>query len=410
MLHKIDAPKKEVLSKFVPTKRVKLSDESAQKLLIDFKKKWAINLNKILDQAMHGDKAAFDLLNIRIKKLTKKEVQIFKKKCEEIAAKPKLSLSEHELVLLAKFYFFMGAKDIAKEYLILAYKKNNPYAYQLYGKLLEAENNFPEMRRVNDEGNSKGFVGSTTNIARCYYFSIGMKEKDDKEAFKAFKVAADAGDSYAKTKLGYMYENAEAVYQDIEKAFEEYSDAVLLGEPEALYHIARMGLGFYAMNVLDHTIGFTKNEEIEMRESLGIIFMRYAAEKGSVLAHEELLSIFNVLKDRIAAFPLQIYHVAMGLLLSSNTSIELFPQIKKAFNDLATLRPKVFAELTAEDGDIRFELMLDKPAAKYHSMLWAKPMREERDKPIDLKLDKEQVELVSLQPSPEIKPASPGIR
>jgi TPR repeat protein len=70
--------------------------------------------------------------------------------------------------------------------------------------------------------------------------------KDNREANAAYERAADAGDTEAMIRVGWIYQNGRDVRQDYEKAKQYYRKAVDLGDAEALNYLGSLyenGLG-----------------------------------------------------------------------------------------------------------------------------------------------------------------------
>lgn len=70
--------------------------------------------------------------------------------------------------------------------------------------------------------------------------------KDDKEAFKWLKIAADAGDAGSRNQVGNAYALGEGTAKDLEKAFQYYERSAQQGNANAQYNLGRsygMGLG-----------------------------------------------------------------------------------------------------------------------------------------------------------------------
>lgn len=62
----------------------------------------------------------------------------------------------------------------------------------------------------------------------------------EEEAFKWYRMAADAGLTAAKVSLGTMYYEGRGVQKNMEKAYEMYSSASEDGDPDASFLKARM--------------------------------------------------------------------------------------------------------------------------------------------------------------------------
>ena len=70
------------------------------------------------------------------------------------------------------------------------------------------------------------------NIGVMFLVGDGV-EKDSKEAFKWFKMAAEQGNIESQFYLGLLYYNGEGVNQDIKKAFKWYQMAAKQDNPNA---------------------------------------------------------------------------------------------------------------------------------------------------------------------------------
>lgn len=95
----------------------------------------------------------------------------------------------------------------------------------------------------------------------------------EEEAFKWYRMAADAGITAAKVSMGTMYYEGRGVPKDMEKAYEMYSCASEDGDPDASFLKGRMEI---------HGTGTDCDPE------KGIRSMSKAAEQGSEEAKQLL--------------------------------------------------------------------------------------------------------------------------
>ena len=64
--------------------------------------------------------------------------------------------------------------------------------------------------------------------------------KNEKEAFKWYKKAAEQGDAWAQNNLGVCYENGQGVTKDKKEAAKWYRKAAEQGEASAQFYLAEM--------------------------------------------------------------------------------------------------------------------------------------------------------------------------
>ena len=62
------------------------------------------------------------------------------------------------------------------------------------------------------------------NLAYLHYYGFGVEESDE-EAFRLWKVAAEAGESNALENLGFCYEDGVGVEKNLEEAEKWYERA-----------------------------------------------------------------------------------------------------------------------------------------------------------------------------------------
>ena len=102
-------------------------------------------------------------------------------------------------------------------------------------------NNQSEEKTVEDKSKEKDSLianmDSATVFERCklYYSSENYTE-----AFKCFQKAAEQGNAFAQSALGFMYQYGQGVKQDYFKAFEWYQKAADQGYALAQYNLGLM--------------------------------------------------------------------------------------------------------------------------------------------------------------------------
>jgi len=69
-------------------------------------------------------------------------------------------------------------------------------------------------------------------LGYAYQFGQGV-DKDEYEAIRWYRMAANYGDSSAQTNLGYIYENGPEGVQDLAEAAKWYMRGAVSGSPEA---------------------------------------------------------------------------------------------------------------------------------------------------------------------------------
>lgn len=83
------------------------------------------------------------------------------------------------------------------------------------------------------------------SIGEAYYYGFGI-ETDYAEAVRFFTKAASMGNGYAMYRLGQCLENGDGIPQNIQSAFDCYSDSVRAGCPAAMIRIGDLYWTGYA--------------------------------------------------------------------------------------------------------------------------------------------------------------------
>lgn len=83
------------------------------------------------------------------------------------------------------------------------------------------------------------------SIGEAYYYGFGRKT-DYAEAVRFFTKAASMGNGYAMYRLGQCLENGDGIPQDIQRAFDCYSNSVRAGCPAAMIRIGDLYWTGYA--------------------------------------------------------------------------------------------------------------------------------------------------------------------
>ena len=117
-----------------------------------------------------------------------------------------------------------------------------------------------------------GDPNSQTNLGYCYQNGQGV-QKDEAEAVKWYRKAADQGLALAQTNLGYCYQNGQGVQKDDTEAVKWYSKAADQGAAKA-----QKNLGFC------YAIG----KGVQKDEAEAVKWYRKAAEQGDAWAQTNL--------------------------------------------------------------------------------------------------------------------------
>jgi TPR repeat protein len=132
--------------------------------------------------------------------------------------------------------------------------------------------------------------------AGAYYIGKGVPQ-DYHRAFELFQKAADCGDAYAMSSLGYMYQAGQGVKQDVPHAGELYKKSAELGDPQGTY-------------------------------SLGMSYNRLRGFPTDYVKARELLEKAVALGVRNAAYALgQIYEDGDGVLPDGNRAREWYEKV-----------------------------------------------------------------------------------
>ncbi len=115
--------------------------------------------------------------------------------------------------------------------------------------------------------------------------------RDDREAAKWYRLAADQGNVKAQTSLGFMYEKGEGVPQDYAKSLIWYRLAAQQGSKQAQYNLALM---------------YDKGEGIGQDSNEAVFWYRRAAQQELAAAQHNLGLMYlngqGVAQDYVVAY------------------------------------------------------------------------------------------------------------
>ena len=77
------------------------------------------------------------------------------------------------------------------------------------------------------------------NLGSCYRKGLGVA-KDEAEAVRLYRMAADQGEVYSQNNLGWCYENGVGVKKNMNKAIEWYREAARRGNTDAQSNLRRL--------------------------------------------------------------------------------------------------------------------------------------------------------------------------
>lgn len=95
----------------------------------------------------------------------------------------------------------------------------------------------PDPNRTNS--GEKGYAPAQQNVGTIYLVGDGV-QKNSKEAFKWFKIAAEQGNVESQFQLGLLYYNGEGVKKDVKEAFRWFKMAAAQDHPKAQNNLSRM--------------------------------------------------------------------------------------------------------------------------------------------------------------------------
>lgn len=135
---------------------------------------------------------------------------------------------------------------------------------------------------------------------------------------------------------------------------------------------------------------FNMNPSVQMNDVQAVELLRLAAEKEVAAAKDKLREVYSACESQVYDLPLGIYHSAITLRTED---------VKKGFNELASVRPNLFQSLIESESWAKVEPLLNREHAKQfhpdYKWFWAQPAPgSERKNQLC------EIEMVSLKPFP----------
>jgi TPR repeat protein len=124
---------------------------------------------------------------------------------------------------------------------------------------------------------TKGSAVAQQLLGHMHREGLGVA-KDDKEAMRWFRLAADKGNSAAQANLGWMYKHGEGVKTDFQEALRWYRLAADRGYPRAMNNLASM---------------YRNGEGVEKDYREALRWYRLAIDRGDITAQVNLAGMYH---------------------------------------------------------------------------------------------------------------------
>ncbi len=139
----------------------------------------------------------------------------------------------------------------------------------------------PDPNRANSD--EKGYGSAQQNVGTVYLVGDGV-QKNSKEAFKWFKMAAAQGNAESQFHLGLLYYNGEGVNQDVKEAFKWFKMAAAQDHPKAQNNLSRM---------------YLEGEEVPENSEIAWRLLFASAQQGCAVAQVNIGQAFEEGVDKI---------------------------------------------------------------------------------------------------------------
>jgi TPR repeat protein len=220
-------------------------------------------------------------------------------------------------------------------------------AYQQGRKLIDSSNpnrNDAEAVRLFRWAADRGLAGAQRSLGVMYEFGQGVAN-DDAEAVRLYRLAANQGDEVAQTNLGYMYENGRGVARNDVEAVRLYRLAVNQGLARA-----QVNLGFMHENGR----GVAKDEVEAVR------LYRLAANQGDTTGQANLGFMYEsgrgVTRDDVEAIRLYRLAANQGFARAQNNLGVMHEQGRSVTKDF--VEAVRLYRLAANQGHVRAQINL----------------------------------------------------
>ena len=139
----------------------------------------------------------------------------------------------------------------------------------------------PDPNRTNS--GEKGYAPAQQNVGTIYLVGDGV-QKNSKEAFKWFKIAAEQGNVESQFHLGLLYYNGEGVKKDVKEAFRWFKIAAEQDHPKAQNNLSRM---------------YLEGEEVPENSEMAWRLLFASAQQGCAVAQVNIGQAFEEGMDKI---------------------------------------------------------------------------------------------------------------
>ena len=174
----------------------------------------------------------------------------------------------------------------------------------------------PDLNGTNSD--KKGYASAQQNVGTIYLVGDGV-QKNSKEAFKWFKMAAAQGNVESQFYLGLLYYNGEAVTKDVKEAFKWFKMAAAQDHPKAQNNLSRM---------------YLEGEEVPENSEMAWRLLFASAQQGCAVAQVNIGQAFEEGVDKIPKDHAEAYYwytlaLKIGIDLNQVEAGNIIPEMSK---------------------------------------------------------------------------------